>query len=235
MAKKVAQEWRHAFIGLEHFFAIPLAKQHEIALMLSSRSGIKSKELLSILRYESWEGKLENTWSGMPLTPSATKIWQSLVTGTPEEVISLILRSSFSLPTRLLMNLAPAFDPKSFANELWPIESEETVSRTLGPVLQICNGPEDGRLISLSREEMTLGRSAENQLAFSYDSKISRHHARFFFQEESWWIEDLHSTNGVKINGQRINGPAKLNHGDIILAGNLNLAHLMEKGNHGAD
>ncbi len=45
---------------------------------------------------------------------------------------------------------------------------------------------------------------------------VSRKHAKFFKQAGIWYVEDLNSTNGVYINGKRINGKEVIKKGDRI-------------------
>jgi hypothetical protein len=48
------------------------------------------------------------------------------------------------------------------------------------------------------------------------DAEISRQHARLTEGEGGWQVEDLASTNGTFVNGQRLNTPALLKPGDLI-------------------
>lgn len=51
---------------------------------------------------------------------------------------------------------------------------------------------------------------------------VSNEHAFIKVDENSWWITDNNSTNGVKLNGKRIL-EAECGHGDVITLGNLEL------------
>ena len=48
------------------------------------------------------------------------------------------------------------------------------------------------------------------------DGEISREHARIIQQGDQFWLEDLNSTNGTFLNGQRIVTPTLLRSGDQI-------------------
>ncbi|MCA8970615.1 MAG: FHA domain-containing protein [Planctomycetes bacterium] len=64
-------------------------------------------------------------------------------------------------------------------------------------------------------DEAVLGRSADCALSLE-DNGVSRHHARVRLEDDgSVWIEDLGSSNGTKIAGQRVR-EAKLEDGDIF-------------------
>jgi len=51
------------------------------------------------------------------------------------------------------------------------------------------------------------------------DAAVSRRHARFFQREANWFVEDLGSRNGTKLNGAPVSGVAMLAAGDSIRIG----------------
>jgi hypothetical protein len=51
------------------------------------------------------------------------------------------------------------------------------------------------------------------------DDHASNHHARFQFAHGSWYVEDLHSTNGTYLNGHRMFSAQRLRKGDKIKIG----------------
>jgi len=63
-----------------------------------------------------------------------------------------------------------------------------------------------------------IGRDSSNSVAIS-DAEVSRRHARLTFQGGKYVIEDLGSTNGTFINGQRLAGPHVLKSGDVVAFG----------------
>lgn len=69
--------------------------------------------------------------------------------------------------------------------------------------------------------ELTVGRTEGNDLVLNHPS-VSRRHARFDPRDEHWWIVDLKSTNGVKVNGNLV-AEAQVNPGDKILIGSVQL------------
>ena len=69
--------------------------------------------------------------------------------------------------------------------------------------------------------ELTVGRTEGNDLVLNHPS-VSRRHARFDPRDEHWWIVDLKSTNGVKVNGNLV-AEAQVNPGDRILIGSVQL------------
>jgi adenylate cyclase len=60
-----------------------------------------------------------------------------------------------------------------------------------------------GDPIPLIREIMTLGRLEGCDIPLRLPN-VSKNHCRFSFQKGFWFIEDLNSTNGVKVNGSRV-------------------------------
>src|SRR5262249_13730505 len=65
------------------------------------------------------------------------------------------------------------------------------------------------------------GRTEGNDLVLNHPS-VSRKHARFESRDGAWWIVDLKSTNGVKINGNLV-AEGHVNAGDKILVGSVQL------------
>ncbi|HST89304.1 MAG TPA: FHA domain-containing protein, partial [Ktedonobacterales bacterium] len=81
------------------------------------------------------------------------------------------------------------------------------------------NGPLAGQAFLLHQDVTTLGRGAGNDVMIP-DGTISRAHARLFFAKRQWLIEDLGSSNGTFVNGQRVAGrPVPLKHGDELRLG----------------
>ena len=82
-----------------------------------------------------------------------------------------------------------------------------------------------------TRHEVTkpvtvLGRSATCDVRLS-DPNVSRRHAELRQQGTSYWVIDLDSTNGVEVNGARVER-AKLDHGDKVTVGETELVFTRE-------
>lgn len=84
--------------------------------------------------------------------------------------------------------------------------------------LTMRSGPTPGKVYPLEKQEILLGRDLANDIAIS-DPEVSRRHTRFLMQEDNVIIEDLGSTNGTFLNGQRIASPQQLRAGDVITLG----------------
>ena len=99
--------------------------------------------------------------------------------------------------------------------------------------LTMRSGPTPGKTFPLEREEIHLGRDLANEIAIS-DPEISRRHARFFLRDENIYVEDLGSTNGTFLNGERISTPQQLRSGDVITFGE-NIVVVFEKAIYDSD
>ena len=80
------------------------------------------------------------------------------------------------------------------------------------------SGPTPGATYSLEGDQLTIGRDSSNGVAIN-DAEVSRKHARLTFQGGKYILEDLGSTNGTFVNGQRLAGPAVLKSGDVVSLG----------------
>ncbi len=63
-----------------------------------------------------------------------------------------------------------------------------------------------------------LGRAPENKIVVN-DSSVSRKHAEIVVRADGYWIQDLKSKNGTKVNGTLIQDLSRLNPGDRIEIG----------------
>lgn len=79
-------------------------------------------------------------------------------------------------------------------------------------------GPNPGATYSLDLSQTTIGRDGTNTIAIN-DAEVSRHHARMTLQGGKVVLEDLGSTNGTAVNGNRISGPHVLKPGEMISFG----------------
>jgi len=80
------------------------------------------------------------------------------------------------------------------------------------------SGPNTGKIYPLEAPEILIGRDASNGIAIN-DAEVSRKHAKLSLQGSAYVIQDLGSTNGSFVNGQRITGSQVLNPGDMVSFG----------------
>jgi pSer/pThr/pTyr-binding forkhead associated (FHA) protein len=80
------------------------------------------------------------------------------------------------------------------------------------------SGPTPGVTFPLEGDQLTIGRDSSNGVSIN-DPEVSRKHSRLSFQGGKYVLEDLGSTNGTFVNGQRLVGPVVLKSGDVISLG----------------
>src|SRR5215213_5284007 len=90
--------------------------------------------------------------------------------------------------------------------------------------LKITGGNAAGQTITLE-QELVIGRSTPGLGSLGGDSEISRVHARVFHDPSGrLMVEDLGSTNGTFVNGNRVSGQQALNPGDQVRVGQTTLS-----------
>ena len=67
-------------------------------------------------------------------------------------------------------------------------------------------------------QELTIGRAEKCHVILD-DTYVSQIHARIFARGDSFFVEDLGSTNGTYLNRKRVAGPTELQRGDRIKIG----------------
>jgi len=88
----------------------------------------------------------------------------------------------------------------------------------------VAQSPEfSGKSFTLAGKEITVGRVADNKIQVEHAS-VSGHHAVFALDGLDYVIRDLDSTNGTRINGERIT-QQKLRRNDILRLGNIELLY----------
>lgn len=75
----------------------------------------------------------------------------------------------------------------------------------------------DGRrtVVPLSGDEITIGRNQENVVRLG-EKNVSRKHGRLFREAGRFYIEDLRSLTGIRVNGEKVKGPRPVEQGDRI-------------------
>ncbi|RYZ04486.1 MAG: FHA domain-containing protein [Myxococcales bacterium] len=77
--------------------------------------------------------------------------------------------------------------------------------------------------LELREGSILIGRLPECDVMID-DGLVSRMHARLSIRDESVVVEDLHSTNGIYVNGTRITHSALLREGDRLLIGTTEIS-----------
>jgi ABC transport system ATP-binding/permease protein len=81
--------------------------------------------------------------------------------------------------------------------------------------LIIIEGPNPGAAFELTANTVSIGRDPACSWTLDYNA-VSRNHARFTQQGEAYLLEDLGSSNGTFVNGNKISGAFLLNGGEEI-------------------
>jgi predicted component of type VI protein secretion system len=79
------------------------------------------------------------------------------------------------------------------------------------------------RLIVFDTQDLTLGRSPENDISVD-DPEMSRRHAVFKRSREGCTVQDLGTSNGTAVNGQAVE-QALLKHGDVVQIGEVEITY----------
>lgn len=76
-------------------------------------------------------------------------------------------------------------------------------------------------------EACVIGRAGDNDVVLA-DAQVSRRHALLFRQGDDWWLNDLGSRNGVRVNGVRLRHARRLGDGDELRIGPFRLSFMSE-------
>jgi diguanylate cyclase (GGDEF)-like protein len=90
--------------------------------------------------------------------------------------------------------------------------------------LTVLRGENVGALYSIEADETVIGRSTEVGITLPDDS-LSRQHARIRREGAQYLIEDLGSTNGTFVDGERLEKPHALEDGSRIHLGSRTVLH----------
>jgi predicted component of type VI protein secretion system len=89
--------------------------------------------------------------------------------------------------------------------------------------LVVRNAPQSGliagQVIALEDDVLTLGRDPLSDIILD-DAEVSRHHAKLVRQADGYMIQDMGSTNGSFVDGERLGGePLALKPGQVVMLG----------------
>lgn len=88
--------------------------------------------------------------------------------------------------------------------------------------LEGIGGPDAGSVHTLYPHRMILGRASDCQIQLR-DPLASRHHAALDRHQGDWFVQDLESTNGIRVNGHKVTGEARVRDGDLLKIGSTTL------------
>lgn len=98
---------------------------------------------------------------------------------------------------------SPSSEEESFENTIVTAIEKVAVPKDEKAYILFISGPLIGKMYLLENEETVVGRAEDVDICIS-DSRVSRHHLHILLYKGQAIIEDLGSTNGTFVNGQRI-------------------------------
>lgn len=101
--------------------------------------------------------------------------------------------------------IIPLIDQNDLQSKEFPVERESSLTQGTAQLV-VRSGPLEGVRFTLPanrQETIGIGRAADNEI-FLDDVTVSRKHARFSFDGDSWTIHDLGSLNGTYVNRSRV-------------------------------
>lgn len=164
-----------------------------------------------------------------PMVPPMAPVQQP----AQQPVVPPVAPMQQPVPTPAAMEVSPELEATVFLGQDAPQEQEDTEAT-------VFMAPPEKRamLTRLATNEMftissrtgaVIGRKPENTIALS-NRLVSGTHARIFFKDGAFWLEDQHSTNGTTVNGQPLaaNSPVQLSDGaKIVFADEQTEFHLL--------
>ncbi len=82
------------------------------------------------------------------------------------------------------------------------------------------------QVVVFAGDEITVGRAEQGNTVRLPERDVSRTHARFSRSNGSVWVEDLGSSNGTRVNGERIQGKRRIRPGDLVQIADYDIAVL---------
>jgi hypothetical protein len=101
-----------------------------------------------------------------------------------------------------------------------PPRKKEKERRDRGPQLYLLEPAARHGEVYLLNEELSVGRAPGCAVVLENDTFVSQVHARLFRRGRETYVEDLGSTNGTYVNGERIAEVTRLRRGDRVQFGN---------------
>ena len=97
--------------------------------------------------------------------------------------------------------------------------SEQVSGRKIRAIrLQVDTASQEPIVRTFAQAEVTVGRDPASDVPLA-DESVSARHAMMAFHHGQWWIEDLGSRNGTRLNAQLLQGATVLSNGDEIACG----------------
>ncbi len=138
----------------------------------------------------------------------------SAPTQTPAEIVCFRCGASNQNTRNFCTMCGEDLSNRNAVKDTYLVQGRPVLAR-----LTMKTGSMVGRSYRFHQDVTTIGRTNGNNLVISHLS-VSRRHARLWFANGAWYLEDLGSANGTFVNKTRIFQPVVLNEGDVINFGN---------------
>lgn len=150
---------------------------------------------------------------------NANSAAQQLLRGFPHTNGSLHCRATM---TKEIKNTEKIILSDETVNLLHLSTQREIEVDHSSPVLALHDGHAYKDQFSLDDPITSIGREPQNDIVLS-DPACSRKHCELRQVDGEWFVHDLDSRNGTRVNGERIDGVKMLRDGDHIRIGKLKL------------
>ncbi len=129
--------------------------------------------------------------------------------GIPDWAVRLVVASAIlGFPVALVLAWAFEVTPEgvirdSDARELAASSAGEQTIAVAPQSIQVLNTSDQNAQRFSFTNAFTIGRDEHNDICID-DGRVSRNHARVFYDNDHWWIRDLSSRNGTFLDGEPI-------------------------------
>jgi Protein of unknown function (DUF3662)/Inner membrane component of T3SS, cytoplasmic domain len=132
----------------------------------------------------------------------------------------------FGIATRMVQPRREAPSPQAGETKIYrPAPDTAAVSADEADRLGLAHTPPaivlNGVKHPLDKPRLVIGRSRDCDITVE-DANVSRRHTEIRVEDGAYWLVDLGSTNGVELNGKRVERE-RLEHGDSIVVGKTQL------------
>ena len=130
----------------------------------------------------------------------------------------LALRLSMAAAVYTFLGMALWVIYQDLRRDAWNVST----ARTPAIHLQIKNRHRIISFQTFTKSLIVLGRNPECDVRLD-DQTASAHHAKLSYHHSQWWVEDLDSTNGTKLNKVKLTIPTVLTSDDEIQCGKIKI------------
>ncbi len=213
IAKKLAREMRdHRRVSISSIY---VPNEYTVFLHhtdwdgISSFSGALADELQDYISHKAAERKY--SLAGRPLIKFVAD--GNIAAG------SIVVESYFSDVPAEEEKSDPKFAPLEYTQHFTPVKDKSLSDVTLlvHAKIRVESGPDRDKIFNLNKASVVIGRREGCDIVLTDDS-ISRKHARLDRRRDVYTIHDLGSTNGIKVNGDKITA-RELKSGDVLTLG----------------